>query len=291
MKTFFHTIILLIFFASCSDGFDVNKYYKLSENKKIVHFSIDDCSQIFKNLTEHKYESIFDEYILGKLKKLHDKYGLKVSLYTFYNVGSFCLADVPDYYAEQFKQNADWLKVAPHAKSGDILADSVVRYYDMVKILEHITSTISLTNTARLEKFQGGLEILSAENTPLCLLTADSDNRKSYYLEDSLCRKMEIEEYFHDTINNKFFYKTDFRLDYPDDFANLLAVNATDDCIIFFTHEWLLLETKPRLNICAMVKQYYNTNKIWENLERVCMYVCMYEHEFKTDLDGKYYGK
>ena len=87
----------------------------LPAQEKVMHFSIDDCSLIFKNLTNRNYTSLFDEPVLRRLKALHEKYGLKASLYVFYEYGDFCLANATDEYAVEWQENSDWLKLAPHA--------------------------------------------------------------------------------------------------------------------------------------------------------------------------------
>lgn len=50
------------------------------------HLSVDDCNTLLEDLTknEETYKSIFDQRHLGFLKKLHDDYGIVVSLYFFF---------------------------------------------------------------------------------------------------------------------------------------------------------------------------------------------------------------
>ena len=78
--------------------------------------------------------------------------------------------------------------------------------------------------------------------------------------------------------------------DNPDDFEQYFNSNSHEQCMIFFTHEWLL-ESKFRLNFFAMLKHKCIANKIWNNLESVCIFMNMFEHEYLTDLNGKYFGK
>ena len=50
----------------------------------MIHFSVDDTIDVFKNLTFKKYISCFCEPTLAFFKKLNEKYGFKVSLYCFF---------------------------------------------------------------------------------------------------------------------------------------------------------------------------------------------------------------
>lgn len=85
------------------------------ENRQL-HFSIDDTIKIFQDLTqnEKEYESIFENSILNFLWECHQKFGLKVSLYCYYEEGNFDLSTVPDTYREEFLKNSDWLQFGFH---------------------------------------------------------------------------------------------------------------------------------------------------------------------------------
>lgn len=257
-------------------------------NHTVVHFSIDDCALIFKNLTNENYQSIFEEPVLGKLKQLHDDYGLKVCLYVFYDFGGFCMKNCTDKFSDQFRQNSDWLKLAPHAFNSDCLQTDSVNYDYMRDNLRRISSDENLTKTVRLEKFQGCFEDLTSTINLQSLLTADDVNRPSYYI--GVNAEIAKNEYLNDSVNNKYFYKTDFRLDNPDDFENFLADNKCEDCLVVFTHEWLL-NVPFGLNIINYANRKYKSYKIWRNLECLCMYLCANHYEFLTDFEGKNYGR
>ena len=60
----------------------------------MIHFSVDDTITIFENLTKENYNSCFEEPTLAFLKKLNEQYGLKVSMYCFFESASgFNLSD------------------------------------------------------------------------------------------------------------------------------------------------------------------------------------------------------
>ena len=93
--------------------------------------SSDDNILFLQDLTEHseKYPSIFDHPYLAIYKKAHDLYGAKVHLNLFWELcdkgrsyfadrhSYFNLTMMTDKYKEEFRANADWLKLAFHARA------------------------------------------------------------------------------------------------------------------------------------------------------------------------------
>ncbi len=90
--------------------------------EKKAYFFIDDVIWCLRDIARQKPASIFDVPFLGMLKRVHDAYDLTVQLNLFYRTdffyGSdeFTLAEVPDTYKAEWAANADWLKLAFHAK-------------------------------------------------------------------------------------------------------------------------------------------------------------------------------
>ncbi len=86
---------------------------------KRYNFFIDDCSFFLMHLAKDRPRSIFDELFLGGLKKIHDAYGTLFTLNLFFHDDhhDFSISDMPDCYKSEFADNADWLKMAFHAKS------------------------------------------------------------------------------------------------------------------------------------------------------------------------------
>ena len=83
------------------------------------NFYIDDHIFLFTDLAEMRPRKAFDHFYLKKLKDLHDKYGLKVTLNTFYHNAHkpFTLDKMPDIWRDEFAANSHWLKFALHAYS------------------------------------------------------------------------------------------------------------------------------------------------------------------------------
>ena len=84
-----------------------------------ANFCMDDNIFAFAEVARDLPESIFDHFYFGHFKKLHERYGLKLTLNLFYGDlrTSFTLDRFPDRYKEEWIANSDWLKLAFHAKT------------------------------------------------------------------------------------------------------------------------------------------------------------------------------
>ena len=90
-------------------------------------FTVDDTIFCLREIHRNGYKSLFDDYFLGNMKKLHRKYGTKVALNLFYETSGdkerlnverehFDLSQFSDRYKAEWRDNADWLRLLFHAK-------------------------------------------------------------------------------------------------------------------------------------------------------------------------------
>ena len=109
---------------------------------KRSNFYIDDHSFLFTDLAKERPARAFDHFYLKGLKEIHDKYGFKVTLNSFYeNVHhGFELKDMPDTWKSEFIANSDWLKFSFHASKefpdrlyAESSAEEFGRDWDMVQ--------------------------------------------------------------------------------------------------------------------------------------------------------------
>ena len=79
-------------------------------------FSIDDNSFFLRDVAQKKYASLFDCFYLKGLRDLHAKYGARFVLNIYYTTDDgFDLTQFPDRYKGEWRDNADWLRLAFHA--------------------------------------------------------------------------------------------------------------------------------------------------------------------------------
>ena len=109
---------------------------------KRYHFYIDDHIFVFTDLARQRPAKAFDHFYLKGLKNIHDKYGTKFVLNTFYHNAhdEFLLKDMPDTWKQEFMDNADWLKFSFHAYSEfpdrpyqHASAETLANDYDLVR--------------------------------------------------------------------------------------------------------------------------------------------------------------
>ena len=109
---------------------------------KRFNFFIDDHSFLFTDLSKQRPKKAFNHFYLAALKKIHDKYGFKVTLNSFYHNDheEFLLKDMPDIWKSEFQDNSDWLKFSFHAYSefpdrpyAEATAETFGKHWDMVQ--------------------------------------------------------------------------------------------------------------------------------------------------------------
>ena len=101
---------------------------------KRYNFFIDDCSFFLRSIALSKPASIFEEMFLGRLKKIHDKFGTKFTLNLFFHDDhhDFSISDFPADYKQEFQANASWLRLSFHAYSE--FPDRPYQHADQVKL-------------------------------------------------------------------------------------------------------------------------------------------------------------
>lgn len=82
---------------------------------KTFTFTVDDNIRFLRDLTERSYSNIFDHPYLALYKRLHRRFGVKVQLNLFYRTEDFDLSMMTDRYAQQWLENAPWLKLSFHS--------------------------------------------------------------------------------------------------------------------------------------------------------------------------------
>lgn len=110
---------------------------------KRYDFFIDDHSFFLTDLAKNTPKSLFDHFYLKFLQDMHKKYGTKFSLNLFYrndhDPDKFTLDKMPDLWKGEWKENANWLRLAFHAYSEfpdrpyqNALPGTLGRDYDLI---------------------------------------------------------------------------------------------------------------------------------------------------------------
>lgn len=273
------------FFSSGNKSYIRNDSYIMGENtgRNVFHLSFDDTILLFKDLSEKEYTSIFNNPTLNWYKELHNKYGVVISCYVYFEKNDFDLTMVSGKFRNEFEQNSNWLRFGFHSlnetinySQGRIVDD----YKKTMHELKRIVGTKSVDHVVRLQMFQGtyeGIEHLVAleDESVVGLLTAD-DNRQSYYLSACDNQWIYCHDEFYDNQMGIKLYSTDFRIEYVDNIDLKLKElnqecwnNQTGDLVVF-SHEWALnLENKRKIEkLCRYAFEKGYNFVFFEDLEK-----------------------
>lgn len=89
-------------------------------SRKRYRVVIDDNSFFLRDITQKGYRSLFDCFYLEMLRDLHRKYGTRFTLNIYFTTGEdWNLRQFPGKYRGEWKDNADWLRLAFHAYAND----------------------------------------------------------------------------------------------------------------------------------------------------------------------------
>ncbi len=241
---------------------------------KVAHISIDDATVLFHDIYANKYESIFENPVLGKLKYLHEKYDVTVTLYVFYDYDGFQMWDMPVDYKQEFKENADWLKIGFHSATTDNPAESGETMEDFTEAYEWTMSAIwkfaggeSIANVLRLHYWYATDEIVDylAKQGVEGLLCSDSQST-SYDLT-----KEQMDKLYgscNGTLEEEVtYYVTDFRVENMVDVEAELKECKNDRIIVLFTHVWDFEENYEKFE--NAIEWLYNNQYQFTTLEEL----------------------
>ncbi|MDP4132495.1 MAG: hypothetical protein Q8882_00600 [Bacillota bacterium] len=242
-----------------------------------IHFSVDDTIGIFEDITKNKsYESIFNNPLLRSFYNLHEEYGLKLSLYCFYENGNktFNLSMCTDRFSEEFNKNSGWLKLGFHGKNENSkyakdMFGTLKRDYSLVTDeLIRISSIDCIDTCPRLSYCTGDEEGIVALKNHVPgiegLLCAD-DTRLEYYLPADKNEELIRTGKYKDEKNGLTFFLSEKRFELMPDLDEYLASKDFKSKITdnrhfeFFSHEYCFSKSPIGLQLTTLCK-YAKTN-------------------------------
>ena len=219
---------------------------------KYAHISIDDATQIFQDINFHGYDSIFENEVLNCLQNLHDEYGLKVTLYVFGELDTFALWDFPDTYRQEFRANADWLKIGFHSiteasPEGESLTDFVDGFEKVNDTICRIAGKNSIAHVLRLHYWYATDEMVQAlaQRGVTGLLCGDGED-VGYHLTDRQMRNLRLSRDGKITEGIRY-YMTDIRLEKTENVESALEDRKNDRILVVFTHAWCFAENQDKM--------------------------------------------
>lgn len=220
----------------------------------MIHFSVDDTINIFYNLTKEEYTTCFEEPTLAFLKKLNELYGLKVSLYCFYESQyGFTLSKATSKFKGEFTDNSHWLRFGFHAYNhkseyNDYEADKFISEAEKVyDNLYRIVSSDAVVYDVRLGFATGNLECIKSFKNKYPLfktLYGVDDSRIEYYLSQKENDILMNYGAFYDRKSEINIKLSELRLEQQTDMADYMKTMPTREYYAFFTHEKYLSDER-----------------------------------------------
>ena len=223
--------------------------------KRTAHISLDDATEIFLDIYREKYDSIFDNAVLGKLKYLHETYGITVDLYVFGQLDEFEMWDMPVSYREEFCENAEWLKIGYHsiteenpALDGRTFEAFQEEYARIDSAIRRFAGGESVAHVLRLHYWYATKEMVAylKEQGVTGLLCSDRGG-PSYDLDEKQAEKLYKSRDGSLKEEDITYYATDIRLEDVRDIEAALEEHRKDRIIVIFTHAWCFAENYDKL--------------------------------------------
>ncbi len=112
--------------------------YWFRDGYRTYRLGVDDVIFSLENIwkNQESYASLFDDPFFALYRDLHNQYGTLVHMHIYYenDDGSFNLSMFPDKYKDEFRGNADWLKLSFHSKKDK--PDSPYKYATYEQVME-----------------------------------------------------------------------------------------------------------------------------------------------------------
>ena len=234
---------------------------------KIIHFSIDDCIEIFRDITINNYNSLFESDYFSFFKELHDKYDAKISLYSFVEYKGFNIKNTTDKFKKEFIDNCNWLKIGFHGFNENSRyndKENIKKDYKLfLKYVKRFAGSLNIIdNFIRLHYFSGNLEnILKIKKFGIKGLFTADDDRDNYYLKKNENIFLNKHNIYKDIKNEIFFIKTNFRIEKIENINETLKTIDINNNIIMFTHEQYLNNKNIRDKIIDIYEYSKETHK------------------------------
>lgn len=228
--------------AVCGEESAAVEVYRLPDVVGKYRLSVDDNILFLADITAHadEYKSIFDNPYLAIYREAHEKYGAKVHLNLFYayageakplfaaHPDDFDLSMVTDKFRDEWAANAEWLKLAFHARQefppspyDHATAEEITADFLAVKReVERFAGPASFADTVTTVHYgSGNFETVCALRAQgiralagYFTLKADGRPSVAYYAEPDLVKRVGERDFWYDRHSDMLFARIDLVL-------------------------------------------------------------------------------
>lgn len=231
-----------------------------------IHISIDDVINIFEDLNQNHYKSIFENRTLALLRKFNNTYNMKFNLYCFCENmdSSFGLENCTDKYQKEFRKNKSWLKINFHGLNGtvDLSTLDMVKYKkvfnDFQKQIKRICG-FKLTDLTRLHSYScTSNQLRFLKKKKIKSLFISETNNRCYNLSNSEIKTIKQNDNY--IINNINYINAHIRLDNCQNVSEKLE--KFNGYIYIYMHEWMFFDDFEKMkNNIILIGEYAKENK------------------------------
>lgn len=220
--------------------------------EKKAHISVDDATLIFQDICRQQYESIFENEILNRLQNLHERNGIKVTLYVFEKMDEFAIWDMPIKYKREFRENADWLQIGFHSITDGLpetwTTDFAEEYSKTESAIMRFAGEKSLAKVLRLHYWYATDEmVMDLQQAGVSGLLCSDSGALSYNLTEEQAEKLYNSRDGVLKVDGMTYYATDIRLENTENIRETLEERKKDRVIVLFTHAWCFEENYEKL--------------------------------------------
>lgn len=219
-------------------------------NTRLVHFSIDDISRSWRYISNTRPASIFDLRLYGTLKRWHELYDLKVSLYCISEFEGFDIQRIPECYGIELNQNKDWLRYGFHSRTEISFAQDVDYKNGFINVIGKLKQlNAGITNNIRVHSW----------------LT--TNEQKKWLVSQGIQTLFYPNDEKYQYNENGFFYDEGLKHQVTKCWVEKMekiseeTAHIGDSYISFFTHEWCFDEQLEKIE--NLIKLYYMSDYIF----------------------------
>lgn len=246
-----------------------------------LHFSIDDCISAFEDGFTNSYDSIFSVKPLHFVKEMHDLFGVKATLYLFYENrhlynanAQFDLSMVDGRYQGELAECSDWLRLGVHALNYQTPMDVQTRV-ETYATIDKITTAIEifagkelLASTCRPHFYSAprdACDILKDRGYNI-MFSPEDDRKIANCLPPAKVKQLSSGGYYEDTKSGIIFLHTSFRAEdatkTADEMKSIIERDISKYALsAFYTHEYALMDMEKGEAVRHKIRELFTLAK------------------------------
>ncbi len=196
-------------------------FYHKADSTRTYSITIDDAVDLFAEIVQNNYSSIFEHPTLEFLRRMHQDYGSVFSFYLFEKgtlYETFDLSQMTDKFRSEWEDNSDWLRLGFHAQKeippypyrNTSYQEALNDFFAVRDQVFRFAGEQTWDRFIRSHYWSGSLESCWAwRDTGIRGFYGAMEERQSYYLSPKANTFVGSCDYWRDNIEDIVFVQTD----------------------------------------------------------------------------------